>query len=346
MNENNNEIKVENDNPKSNKKNENNNEINVVQFDPKSTKRKLNTKMNQQNPLNQKDDRVIFNQKQKIMEKFWIRFLIFGVIIIVAIIIAVCLVVFLSKNKKNNINENDISNPQVDNDQLLKPTYIFNNTVGDLKRINVQQTSNKNMTINGQITQFLIYRNTTYDIYILSEEPPNEENKNFYTNKYTASINIVKECYSYKNENCESQNYIDFSNNENKNNLRKLQQITDLKDIPLPLCIFNFTDNDIITSFKCPESLPESKKYEILLDLHFFRPLAIEKSKMDPLKNTTFEKKSISTGTFTREKNFGFCNAKNDLKTYCTTDMNTTTDLYNNLLTYDEIAFTNFFRNE
>ena len=339
--------------------NENNNDVKIVAFDaPKSsTKRTLKNKP--RGPLKPQEkistESEITNENKTGIKKFSNLFLIIGIIALVVIIISVCLAVLLSKkNKKKNNKEGNgtsefPSNPSVENDQLLKPIYKFNNTVGDLKRINVQQTSHKNMTVNGKTTEFLVHRNTTYDIYIMAVESPDEKNKNFYTNKYTASINVVKECYSFDNENCEQQNYIDFSNedNEEKSNLRKLQEVTDLKGIPLPICLFNFTDNDAITSFKCPETLPDSKKYEMILDLYFFRPPAIERPVMDnPLRTVTIETTPIDNGKFTRERNYGVCDVNNPLNTRCTTDMNTTTDSYDNLVTYDEVAFSNFTSDE
>ena len=44
-----------------------------------------------------------------------------------------------------------------------------------------------------------------------------------------------------------------------------------LKDIPLPICLFNMTDNNVITSFTCHKLITEHKKRMIALDLYFFR---------------------------------------------------------------------------
>lgn len=69
---------------------------------------------------------------------------------------------------------------------------------------------------------------------------------------------------------------------EKKNNIngnaRILNNEEDYKDLPIPLCLFKITDNNFITSITCPESLSQSKKNEILLDLYFFRPPAIERA--------------------------------------------------------------------
>ena len=53
--------------------------------------------------------------------------------------------------------------------------------------------------------------------------------------------------------------------NENKDK----KEINDLKDIPIPICLFNITDNDAITSITCHKLIPEHKK-RMILDLYFF----------------------------------------------------------------------------
>ena len=338
------------------KMNENNNDVKIVAFDiPKSsTKRSLKNKP--KNPMKPEEKLVseteITNGNKTGIKKFSKLFLIIGIIALVVIIVSVLLALLLSKkNKKNKTIINHENNeptkspetpilPEKKDDQVLKPIYIFNNTVGDLKRINVQQITHKNDTINGQKTHFLVYRDTTYDIFIMSEESPDENNTNFYTNKYSAVINVVKECYSQENENCEPKDYIDFSKNEDNDNLRNLEEDDDLKDVPLPLCIFNFTDNNVITSASCPESLPKTKINEMMLDFYFFRPPAIEKpQKENPLKYVRIDTYPTSYGKFNREFNSGICDVIKPLNSYCTTDMNTTTDFNNNVMTYDEYAY-------
>ena len=311
-------------------------------------------------PLKSKTDRNI-NQPNstKIEEKIYNRCINFlknnkkilnaiVIIILVVIILLVLLYFFLLKKiKEKYINVNNEFDPEKSDQQVLKPIYTFNNKVGDLKRITVNQTSYETMTTSGQSTKFLIHRNTTYDIYIKSEEKSEEKNKNFYSTKYIAVMNIVKECFSTEGENCEPKNYMDLSSTQNKNNLRRLPEIDDLKDIPIPICLIEFTDNDAITSISCPETLSKNKKNQMTLDFYFFRPAAIEKPEMNnPLKTIKIEKIPIDNGNITRERNSGICNTKNAYKTHCTTDMNTTTDSNNNVMAYDEIAFSNFTTDE
>ena len=99
------------------------------------------------------------------------------------------------------------------------------------------------------------------------------QNRSSYKKIYTASISIVRQCLSKENEECELKDLVNLINN-NKKNPSSLKTINDLKDIPIPLCLFNITDTNIITSILCPESLTENMKNELLSDLHYFRPLA------------------------------------------------------------------------
>ena len=122
-------------------------------------------------------------------------------------------------------------------------------------------------------------------------------------------------------------------------NLRNLQELDNLNNIPIPLCLFNLTDNNVITSMTCPESLSDSKKQYMILDLYFFRPPAIKRLDKEVKLGITEEKNS--NRKYIREKNKGICDVHNSVFSFCTTEMNTTTDLNNNLLAYDEIAFEN-----
>ena len=107
---------------------------------------------------------------------------------------------------------------------------------------------------------------------MLSEEKPDEENKNFYNKKYTASILINSQCFSIKDDNCTPVKMIDISkvkSEEIQNSLKYLDEILDFKDLPIPLCLFNITDNDVITSITCPENLQKSIIQNMILDLYF-----------------------------------------------------------------------------
>ena len=155
----------------------------------------------------------------------------------------------------------------------FKNELIFKTKVNDIRRLSIEQNSYEDMIIDGIQAQTKTFRKTKYDIYIISEKNVENENKNYYNKIYTASISMVSQCLSVKNEDCELKELVNLSNND-KTNLRSLKEVTDLKDIPVPLCLFNLSDTNIITSISCPESLSQNIKNEILSDLYYFRPIA------------------------------------------------------------------------
>ena len=137
---------------------------------------------------------------------------------------------------------------------MIETEFEFNTKVGDLNRINIQQKYTEEITSYGEKYFQYVNRRTLYDIYIISETPSSEETKYFYNTTYTAAILISSQCATTNNEDCEPQDKISLTE-FSKKNLRFLAEIPDLKDIPLPLCIFNITNNDVITSIACHESL-------------------------------------------------------------------------------------------
>ena len=183
---------------------------------------------------------------------------------------------------------------------------------------------------------------------MLSEEKPDEENKNFYNKKYTASILINSQCVSIKDDNCTPVKMIDISkvkSEEIQNSLKYLDEILDFKDLPIPLCLFNITDNDVITSITCPEKLQKSIIQNMILDLYFFRPPAIKRP--DKAKgNITLNKWKENDKYYIWELNRGICDIPDSFNSFCTTEMNTSTNINGTLLTYDEVATTNITNDE
>ena len=182
-----------------------------------------------------------------------------------------------------------------------------------------------------------IRRKTNYEIYFKSEEEADEDNKLFYSKMVTGVVSISSECTSIE-EDCEPQPMVELTKEESRN-LRGLEDSSIYQDVPLPLCIFNITDNNVITTMICPESLSDIKRNEIILDLYFFRPPAVERADKEG-DNITLTIQQENKMTKIRETNGGFCNIYNNWGSQCTTDMNTTLDKDGNLLTYNEQAIT------
>ena len=134
-------------------------------------------------------------------------------------------------------------------------------------------------------------------------------------------------------------------NDQDKSNLRNLQEIDNLENFPIPLCFFNLTDNNVITSISCHKKLSESKINSIVLDLYFFRPPGIKRIDQKET-NVTINKEKIGNNEKIRETNGGICDIDNPIGSFCTTDMNTTKDSKGNLIAYDEVAFTKITKDE
>ena len=310
-----------------------------------------------------------FHKKSCITKKcIIISSIISGVVIIGIILLAVLLTRGI---KGKNIQENKNTNPESpespgnpnnpdnpenpetpenpeDNDNILKEAeakkmieteFEFSTKVGDLNRINVEQNYVEEITSFGLKYDQFVGRKTNYDIYILSETNSTEETKYFYNTTYTAAILISSQCIDTESADCEPEQMIGLADME-KSNLRFLDEIPDLKDIPLPLCIFNITNNDVITSIACPESLHTSTRRNMILDLYFFRPPAIKRPDKER-NNVTITKTKKDGKELIIENNGGICDVPDSFESFCTTAMNTTVDSEGHVVTYDEEAFTN-----
>ena len=279
----------------------------------------------------------------KICQKPYIYILIGAIALIVLIAVVVIVVLLLKKPKKENKEE--IIIPETDNEIIIEPPKIKNEfniltRAGDLKQVSVIQKSKEETKLNDQVIATEITRKTDYDIYFISQERATEEYQDYYSKMTSGVVSIRGECTSSNGDNCVPQPLLELTKDpsNNEGNVRNLE---DLKDIPLPICFFNITDNHIITTLKCPESLSDVKRNEIILDLYFFRPPAAERADKENDNITLTINKEDATGeTIIHETNGGLCNVFNNWGTQCTTDMKTVLDKNGNVLSYDEEAIT------
>ena len=280
-----------------------------------------------------------------------------SIIAIIVSIIVIAVVVYLvikGNHDKNGENKDDTSSGTKQNQENFEKSETSGERVGpkekefdiktrpgDLKKISVIQKSKDETKINSQVIISENIRKTDYNIYIISEQDPNEDLSDYYTKIYQGCVSIISECSS-NNGDCQPQNLVDLTLEPKKEvNSRILEETDKMKDNPISLCFFNITDNHIITSIACHESFPEWQKNQILLDLYFFRPPAsqrIDKQGDNITLIKTLDEKNNKT--YIREINGGLCNIYNNLGSLCTTDMNTTLDSENNLISYDEEAIT------
>jgi len=262
------------------------------------------------------------------------------IIIAVAIIVVLVMVllgIFGPWDKMKIVNTDTENNFQMTYDQY-KDELKFDTKVNDFKRITIIQKSDESMELDGFESQSKLLKITNCDIYFISKNESNELNKNSYNKIYTASISISSQCLSQEEENCEPKKLVDLLNINHKN-LRHLEQINDLKDIPVPLCLFNVSDTNIITSILCPESLPENYKNEIISYLNYFRPIAASSSyKIDEYNMT------VNSGVkYIQRNSKGLCDTDNMINSnsFCSVEMKITKDNDGNLLSHEESIFAN-----
>ena len=188
----------------------------------------------------------------------------------------------------------------------LEYEYKFKTKVHDLRRFNVHQKYYEDYIINNNLTRIFLNRITNYDVYFISEEELKGDEKKYYEKIYTAAISIVSECYSTENETCVPKKLVDLTSPD-YNETKDKKEINDLKDIPIPICLFNITDNDAITSIICHKLIPEHKKRMIVLDLYFFRPPAVKRINKEESNITINYIKIDDNKQIIREKNGGIC---------------------------------------
>ena len=291
------------------------------QFEPKAfSKEKINNDENK-NDSNQLKPKKLNFTKIKIA-------LIFVPIALIAIFLLVYFLHLKKQKKKRNEEINHIPG--------FETEFRINTKVGDLKRIFVHQFYYEDILSNGNVSRVSVDRKTYYDIYIISELE--SAYKKFYDKIYEASIVISSQCVSINNGECEPSKLMDLAAINDIDSVDP-NKMGDLKDIPLPLCLFNLTDNNVITSMTCPETLPDTTQNTIILDLYFFRPPAIKRIYKSEYLKIIEDKENNKK--YIREKNDGICDIYNPINSHCTTEMNTTTDFDDNIISYDEIAFTN-----
>ena len=260
---------------------------------------------------------------------------------IIIIVVIISIVLLVNKPWKKNKKQED--QPEIYQRELnyndYKNELNCNLKVGDLRRLYITHTSNEDMLIDGIQIKRNVFTKKYIDVYIISEN--NHENKTIYNKTFKGSITIASKCISKENEECEVKDRVNLLDNAKTSNLRHLQ-ITDLKDIPIPLCIFNITNNNIIISLSCPESLPENIKDEILSELKYFRPnfkLSANKKEQYNITN----KNNINNLI---RKSKGLCNLENDLNSFCDLDLHISKNNEGYLVSLDENNFINITTDE
>ena len=286
--------------------------------------------INQQpQPDIQEEKKCLFNKKLVIILS------IVGVILIGVITFAI--IKYLRKEPVNPKPKEEPINPGSEKIPVpIKNEFDIKTEVG-LRTLSLIQNSAEKTKFNSTDLETDVKRKTNYLVYFTSKEKPPEPT--YYSEMYTGVVAIESECAVVDGKDCEPKPLVDLRSKSNNLRLMRLLSSEDLKDIPIPICKFNMTDNHIITTLICPETLPDNKRNEIILDLYFFRPPAAERVNKER-DNITLTITEEGDQTKIHETNGGFCNLYNNWGSQCTTDMNTVLDKEGNLVSYDEQAIT------
>ena len=279
----------------------------------KSTNRVINSE-NEKKPVSE--------PKNKLNWKI-ILLIIIGCIILIVGVVIMTKLLMRKKPKKSDLEP-------IDNE----PGYIFQTKKYELKRFSINENKTQNIMTNETYPNLIINRRTIYDFIVISEEEASEENKFLYNKTFLAAIAIAGECFSIKNEICEPQRLVDLIN-QNNSNLRTLEEIEDLKDFPINLCLLNLTDNNIILSMKCPKALSEVKLNTIVSDMKLFKPTTLKRINKEK-RNITITQIPDGENTIISEIIGGSCEHSKKLNSLCTNVMNITKDPKNNIISLIE----------
>ena len=117
------------------------------------------------------------------------------------------------------------------------------------------------------------YSKTKYDVYTLNDSLFVGEN-NMYYKKYCTIIIMNFQCLGFKENktDCELFKYLDLTI-KNQNNLKNNHEnIEEIKEAILPICIIEHSDTNIILSIICPKTLSNNLKNNIILAFKNIKP--------------------------------------------------------------------------
>ena len=297
-------------------------------------------------------DRNKLKDEKKVLKKKKLKkIIIAGVVIILSLGIIITLAVIFIPVQKPPPSP-DTTTPQITIVPVVKLTgekgYSFKSVIGQLNTIFINQKFTETTMKNGKNMTVFLDRKSIYNIYVISEKEPSEDKKHLYSKMYTCAVSIAAECMNNTNENCEPRKILGLVDESipEGSKFRNLQENEKLEEIPIPFCLFNITDHNTITSITCPKSMPERKIKGIVLDLYFFRPPGVKRVEKEK-NNITITIQDLEDGkSVIREINGGPCEDESGFYSFCSTDFNATKDSEGNLLSYDEMCYSNIIDNE
>ena len=208
-----------------------------------------------------------------------------------------------SNDVKNETNQEELENEIIENQEIVinfdkvkkafEPSFKISSKPNTLNQVLMNSNQDYITISNGVDLSYSIFTKALFDIYTLNESIP-ENDKDFYSTKYTTVITINSLCYQYASETeCELEEYLNL-NIKTQKNLRRNEEeeIDNIREAILPICIIEHTDTNIIISVTCPETLSSNLKNDIILAFQIIKPDSIKgMSEDESLDKTTITEK-------------------------------------------------------
>ena len=248
-----------------------------------------------------------------------------GTIIIIGLIV---LIVLLRDDDKCKVDCAEISSTQINTPppkpptfnlpkakEVFSPSYKISSKEDTLTQLSEKSIQRYESMANGERSSNNIFNKAIFDIYTINSTSASEEEKNFFTKKYTTAITVNSLCSKVssdpENDDCELEENLNL-NKRDESNLRRNEENVDelISKAILPICIIEHTDTNIIISVTCPETLTDSYKDNIILAFRIIKPCTIKGYEFDKnYVNTNSEEKDDKIYTNSYDN---VCNNPND----------------------------------
>ena len=227
--------------------------------------------------------------------------------------------------------------------KVFKPNFEIKSKEDSLTQLLLKSKKTYNTISNGAETSYSTISKAKYDIYTLNSTSSGED-KDFYSLKYTTVVTINSLCNKISTtsseDDCELQKYLDL-NIKNTNNLRRIEEenIDQINDVILPICLIEHTDTNIILSVTCPKTLSSNLKNDIILAFQSIKP--------DSASCINYDETNVGTKKEIKEGKIYINKFDKDCKNYdgdpnkimnCESIRNIITDQEGNLLSSEKIS--------
>ncbi len=287
--------------------------MNIIDISKVSQSKEYFKKLEIQSSTSLKTSKNAFNFRKNL------KFILFAVLLPTIIL---SLILFLQvDNMLTNENKN----------KKYISSYSVNTQINTLSQFLMESRQNHYSISNEKNESDSVFTKAIFDVLTLNESL---DKNDLFSKKYTSVIIINSICFGFDDEtNCEMKKYLDLTiKNTNKNHNSKQNEKEIIKDAVLPICIIEYSDENIILSVSCPETLSDNLKDDFISVFQSIKPnIPKEKIYKNELiyTNITENKNEIYINIFDDKCK----NSKNDETKICETIQNLTLDKIGKLKT-------------